>query len=252
MDMEFTNFLNKMGNETSGRTKPIREERKRESVEYFEPEPKPRRKPEPEYSVPKQKEREYEPVKESKSIINEEFLDKAYDYAQGVIKVIRNNFTTTEEKVVMLESLQKAISYYLNNMGIQAPVITQSTVQSRKQEIMTEDDWNRMPVTSYEASAGNLRMNDLTGQEVKINPTTSSYNPRLNLGIKMTPDGKQEVDLSGVTSSDITEMKMLAGMIGPEAEAKKNEQALLKNTKNQTPQFSQEALDEIAKVGRGA
>ncbi len=251
MDMDFTNFLNKMGNETSGRSKPPKEEtrsyKKPEPiVEYSEP--KPKRKPEP---VEEYEELEYEP-KEQKSIINEEFLDKAYDYAQGVIKVIRNNFKTTEEKVVMLESLQKAINYYLNNMGVQTSIPVQTAVQQRKQETITEEDWNRMPTTSYEASTGNLRMNDLTGQEIKINPATSAYNPRLNLGIKTTPDGKQEVDLSGVTSNDINEMKLLAGMIGPEAEAKKNEQAMLKNTKNQTPQFSQEALDEIAKVGRGA
>lgn len=256
MDMEFTNFLNKMGNETSGRSRLTDEKlsRRPEPIEEYS-EPKQKRRPEPEYVEPRQKRRpepveEYsEPVEEPKTIINEEFLDKAYDYAQGVIKVIRNNFKTAEEKVVMLESLQKAINYYLNNMGVQTPVIA---APKARQDVITEQEWNRMPVTSYEASTGNLRMNDLTGQEVKINPTTSAYNPSLNLGIKITPDGKQEVDLSKVTANDINEMKMLAGMIGPEAEAKRNEQAMLKNTKAQPQQFSQEALDEIAKVGRGA
>lgn len=254
MDTDFTSFLNKMGNETGSRKSKIGErqspkstppqkrvvEEKNDELDYVD--------------VPSPKEEKRQERREEKSIINEEFLDRAYDYAQGVIKVIRNNFKTAEEKVVMLESLQKAINYYLNNMGVQAPIITtQSAAQPlRRQETISEEDWNRMPTTSYEASTGNLKMNDLTGQEVKINPAASSYNPRLNLGIKMTPDGKQEVDLSGVTSNDINEMKLLAGMIGPEAEAKKNEQAILKNAKNQTQQLSQEALDEIAKVGRGA
>ena len=58
-------------------------------------------------------EEEPESRSSNKKVINEEFLDKAYDYAQGVVKVIRNNFKTTEEKVVMLESLQKAINYYI-------------------------------------------------------------------------------------------------------------------------------------------
>jgi len=249
MDMGFANFLNKMGNETSEKvkkSKPV-EERKEPIEEYSEP--KQKRRLNEEYSEPKQRREIVEEYSEPKSVINEEFLDKAYDYAQGVIKVVRNNFKTSEEKIVMLESLQKAISYYLNNMGIQTPVISQ-TRNTKQQEVMTEEEWNRTPATSYEASTGNLKMNDLTGQEVKINQTNSVYNPRLNLGIKMTPDGKQEVDLSGITTTDMNEMRLLAGMTGPEAEAKKNEQLILKNTKVQTQQFSQEALDEIAKVGR--
>lgn len=230
--MDFGDFLNKMGNETSSRKN-----------KFIEPKPvfeetRPQRR-EPKKRTLSPVENDFiEPVKETvreevytpKSRINEEFMDKAYDYAQGVIKVVRQNFKSSEERVVMLESLNKAIVYYLNSVGVQTSqtqfVPNTQTVSEGSiwnGQTISDDEWNNMSTVQNAQIDGAVKMNDLTGQSVNIQPPTGNYNKNLKIGIKITPDGKQEADLSGVTATDINEMKVLAGMIGPEAENRERE-----------------------------
>lgn len=244
--MDFGDFLDKIGNETGSRKK-----KKTTYVEHKETvvqREKPKRpkgnsiteggrtKPieEDNYAPKNKPTREDRGDDMSRSRIDEEFMDKAYDYAQGVIKVVRQNFRSTEERVVMLESLQHAINYYMQSVGKQPSQSYTPTTPTPQQmaetsgslfggQTMSENDWNNMPRTSYDQAPGSVKMNDLTGQSVNVTPPTGDYNPSLKLGIKIGPDGKQEADLSGVTSMDINEMKMLSGMIGPEAEKRKQE-----------------------------
>lgn len=240
--MDFGDFLSKMGNETSNKKK----KSSPPPTRYVEEErrPKPKKKEvivesdyddEPDYTQ-ESVEKFSEP--KQKSRINEEFMDRAYDYAQGVIKVVRNNFKTTEERVVMLESLRKAVHYYLESVGAtpkdyrsqvneNIQVENQDSSMFSNTPMMSESEWNSMPnVSNDQVSHTGVKMNDLSGQEVKLNnkpPSTGDYSPRLNLGIKIAPDGKQEADLSGVSSQDINEMRVLAGMVGPEAEKREQE-----------------------------
>lgn len=232
--MDFSDFLDKIGTETGGRK--------------VRPEPEPIQIREEIEERPIKKKRKVveeidyddEPIREEIEVvgprIDEEFRDKAYDYAQGVIKVVRQNFKSTEERVVMLESLNRAVSYYLQSVGAQPAAVATSyqpingTVTEGNitwgGETMSESDWDKMPKTYQGQTPGG--MNDLTGQSVTIQPEmapTGDYKSDLKLGIKIAPDGKQEADLSGVTAADINEMRVLAGMVGPEAESKNRELA---------------------------
>ena len=257
MDTNFSDFLSRMGNETTpGRRRqpepaprPVVEEKRQPPKKKREEEERPRQSRREEFPEPE--EEFVEEKREPKSVINEEFMDKAYDYAHGVIKVVRNNFKTTEEKVAMLESLQKAISSYLHNIGV-GPITYQQnnySPQSTPPAKMSEQEWNNMPTVQTEQfQQGHLKMNNLTGQEFRAAPPSNgAYNPRLNIGIKVTSDGKQEADLSGVTAMDINEMKMLAGLVGPEAERKKQESLALPT---RPAALSQEAQEEAAKALR--
>jgi len=255
----FSAFLNKMSGETGNRKKqPVVEERQPPK----KPAPTQRRREEEDYAeLPQHEEKKMnrrdverftEEEEKPKSAINEEFLDKAYDYAQGVVKVIRNNFKTAEERVVMLESLQKAIQSYLQNIGAQPQQqsypqqVSESTLFRSNQ--MSESEWNNMPRTQYEQTPGAVRMNNLTGQQVNLNnQQTPAYNPSLNLGVKVTSDGKTEVDLSRVSANDINEMKVLAGLVGPEADRARQEKL---TQPKKTAQLSQEAQEEAAQALR--
>lgn len=255
--LEFGDFLDKMGSETSSRKRrpepepirfdePIKEdiqprrrkEREREidynDIDYndFAEQPISEARNEPRYNESRHD--EIEEPEEEMSRIDEEFKDGAYDYAQGVIKIIRQNFKSSEERVVMLEAINQAVGYYLQSLGGQQQPQYQSithTTQaagpsSAPHATMSESAWNNIPTNSNGMSAGGMQ--DLTGQTVQIQPQmapTGDYKSELKLGIKIAADGKQEADLSGVTASDINEMRVLAGMIGPEAEAKARELA---------------------------
>ncbi len=223
-DLDFGDFLERMGNETSGRKKKKLQHKVQEQV-YIPPKPKKKAPIVEAYVEPIKEEHKVKP-----STINEEFMDKAYDYAQGVVKVIRSNFKSTEERVIMLESIHRAINYYMQSVGAQLPSISESQTEQTNEanlfggETMSESAWNNMPKTTNNQVAGSVQMNDLTGQTVASPlPKTGDYNTGLKLGIKIAPDGKQEADISGITSVDINEMKVLAGMIGPEAENRNKE-----------------------------
>lgn len=235
MEMDFSDFLSKMGEETNRRKR--RHEPTPEPVQEYRT-PKKERRPAPEPIIEERIDDDFtipEETQMPQSRIDEEFMDKAYDYAQGVIKVIRQNFKSTEERVAMLESLNHAIGYYLQSVGAQpfAPIMRESKSKSQHDAgiwggaTMSESEWDNMPRTSSERVPGAIGMNDLTGSSVDIQRETISatgdYRPDLKLGIKIAPDGKQEADLSAVTQTDINEMLVLSGMVGPEADAKQRE-----------------------------
>lgn len=243
--MDFSKFLSRMTNETSGRKSPnINEGSQRSGGNKPQAQtPRTATKPKPRKIVEDDHE-EYEEEEEvsyhqeekpkNKSKIDEEFMDKAYDYAQGIIKVVRNNFKSTEERIVMLREIQKAAAFYLQSVGVQqnsqsfeTPIPPTSNDMFATEARMSESEWDSMPkIQNEQVSHTGVKMNDLTGSEVNIKPVqpTGDYSPNLNLGIKIGPDGKQEADLSGVTQTDINEMRILAGMIGPEAEQRAREE----------------------------
>jgi hypothetical protein len=220
-DRSFTDFLDQLSGETGSRRKPepprkktINEDHNNRKERVQKAEPKPQNKPVVE---------EKKPMKNNR--IDEEFMDKAYDYAQGVIKVVRNNFSSTEERVAMLESLENAIDLYLQSLGrkqktpsIQSQPVVESSGGFFSGPKISESDWDNTPTISNET------FESVAPPSVPKGPAPSgAYDPSLKIGIKITPDGKQEADLSGVTANDIQEMQMLAGMIGPEAEQKQKE-----------------------------
>jgi hypothetical protein len=218
MAIDFSDFLERMGNETNG-PKVVREEKKSEPI--IEPRIESRPEPKAKSTVREVQEIPDEVPETHQDIINEEFMDKAYDYANGVIKVIRTNFKN-KEKIIMLESLQKAISLYLNNINPSSNInsnnisSSNNTVSRPQQQpsflstTMTEDEWNKIPVVQNETTGvSTVKLNDLTGTEVKLN---QDYNKSLDLGVKLNEHGLFEADLSNITNKDIAEMKVLSGM----------------------------------------
>jgi len=215
--LEFGDFLNKMSGETNSRKKrPVPVE------ETYIPE---RQQPVKEKvrSTPVAEEIRTPKREKPMNRIDEEFRDRAYDYSQSVIKLVRDNFKSVEERTLMFESLINAINYY---MGRSSTTVVNNSVASVQESspmfgsapVINENEWQKMG--SPMDSTG---MRDLTGQTVTQPAPTGNYKTSLNLGLKIGADGKQEADLSGITATDINEMKILAGMIGPEADNKTRE-----------------------------
>jgi hypothetical protein len=185
-----------------------------------EPEPEPVRKPQPRRREPQElPEDNYDDQDEDNSIrIDEEFRDKAYDYAQGVVKVIRNNFKDKEERIVMLESVYKAVVRYLDDIG--SPIVESTSTY-------TPRSVSNGSTASDSISAPSAPVIDrfnpdptiLEGQEVVLSRPTpmklhegDTYDPTLKLGIKVNAQGQQEVDLSRITNKDLHDMRTLMGI----------------------------------------
>jgi hypothetical protein len=185
-----------------------------------------RRKPAP---VVEEMEEEIEPVRQEPvrakqqpqqpkaDTINEEFMDKVYDYAQSVIKVAKNNFQKEQRRVV-LESIVRNINTYLADFygapASAAPVrhhqpAAASSPMFNTNTTMSESEWNSMPTVfegdSAPAPARRPSMTERIGG--------TDYSTSLNLGVKVNHNGEREVDISQVSEKEILEMKVLAGLV---------------------------------------
>lgn len=227
-DMSFGDFLNKMVGETdSNRPKKRRPQPQTESQ-------KPRKKKplyeEEEDKEPEKKEEPKKPKKENSmpqnSSSSDDIVVKALDYSTRFLKVIYDNFKNEKDRQIVLQSIRSAIDLALGGQSVNAQNISQNTsTQPRK---------HSKPEQQSQATNENVEvhMNDLSGQQVDINPKQyyqnqaqevqdGSHRKDLNLGLRVNNDGKQEVDLSNVSPHDMHEMRVLAGV---DPEQKKREQ----------------------------
>lgn len=153
---------------------------------------------------------------------NLDIMEKSLEYTRSVIKVIKENFSVKEQKMI-LETLRNTINMSLGETQTYqesySPPIRQQYSQPDPQPrilknenaspmlqgaVMSEEEWNRMGEGEEPVYA--------PPPQPRKNVPAKPYNRELNLGLKMGSNGKPEVDLSNVSSQDINEMKLLAGI----------------------------------------
>jgi hypothetical protein len=229
MDLGFGDFLSRLDGEVNSSRRKIQEdydlpENDNEDIDaYEESEPirrQPRKREEPQELPEDNEDDDYQQEEEPEDNtmrIDEEFRDKAYDYAQGVIKVIRNNFNTKEERIVMLESVYKAIIRYLDDIG--SPIV--ESAPTYVPQLTPRAPTAATPATAAATPAFDRFNPDPTqfeGQEVQLQRPApmrlheGDYNPSLNLGVKVNANGQTEADLSKITNKDLQDMKVLMGI----------------------------------------
>lgn len=229
-DMSFGDFLNKMVGETDSngpkkkrpqpQTENQRPKKKKPLYEEEENNEEPKKKKE----EPKKKENSM-PQNSSSS---DDIVVKALDYSTRFLKVIYDNFKNEKDRQVVLQSIRSAIDLALGGQSVTAQNISSQNASTQQPKRQSKPEQQ----TQSTNENVEVHMNDLSGQEVDINPKQyyqqqtqevqdGSYRKGLNLGLKVRNDGKQEVDLSNVSQHDIHEMRVLAGV---DPEQKKREQ----------------------------
>lgn len=147
--------------------------------------------------------------KPKKTEKNDDVVVKALDYATKFVKVIYDNFTDPNERETVLRSVKNAIELALNERPYSQSSTPFPSPPPSQPAPKTQSE-TKKETTNEQVE---LHMNDLTGQPVSIQPQQSEgYDRKLNLGLKVGTNGKQEVDLSSISQKDINEMKMLAGV----------------------------------------
>lgn len=236
-DMSFGDFLNRMTGETSSEKPKKPRPPKREYINEGE-RPKKKRplreeeedkeeKPKKKKEEPKQKENNMP----QNSSSGDDIVVKALDYSTRFLKVIYDNFKNEKDRQVVLQSIRSAIDLALGGHSVNAQSITQQNASQPPQQPKKTKPEQQSQATNENIE---VKMNDLSGQEVDINPQQyysqqaeevqdGSYRKGLNLGLRVNNDGKQEVDLSNVSQHDIHEMRILAG-VDPEQKKKEQKQ----------------------------
>ena len=230
MSEDFYSFLNKMGDETGARSTQSKK---------IQIQPEPVIEEDLEYEDESEQEEQEEFQEEEPMNDNLDIVERSLDYSKSVIKVIRENFNQKDQKI-MLETLRNTLNMML---GLQesyqqpqqvytpAPAAPQQQVapQLRVQDnvsamlrgaTMSEDQWNNLQDgVDYDVSynqppvASTLTVPPTALRTTgKVNESKDrGYNKDLNLGVRMGANGP-EVDLSKISSQDVEDMKILAGM----------------------------------------
>jgi len=224
-ERSFSDFLSNMNEQTNsgGKKQQYREPEPIEENEEYEDEEDDIEDEDYQPSVSRSENRN---ERNDRSESNLDIMEKSLEYTRSVIKVIKENFSAKEQKMI-LETLRNTINMSLGESQPQAyqesysPPARQQysqptvTVQPRilKNEnaspmlqgtVMSEEEWNRMGEGEEQAYT--------PPPQSKRSAPAKPYNRELNLGLKMGANGKPEVDLSNVTTQDINEMKLLAGI----------------------------------------
>lgn len=193
MELGLNDFLSQLGNETISRIErenkskgikktPIVKEEKRVEMPTQRRE-KPEPKPEPQ-------------IEERHEELNEDFIEEALDYANVIVKTVRKGFDTVEQRRKVFESIRSAIDVYLGDYQYNKPQSYTPTQKSTSQ------------------STNEIHMKDFTNQPVDIKPQRPQgiMENKLNIGVKVGHDGKQQADLSGLTQEDYQSLRVLSGI----------------------------------------
>jgi len=128
-------------------------------------------------------------VKPVSQNIDEEFIEKSLTYTTVILKSIRETFDG-DKRHVIYESLYETLGKILGQQPIQhTPIQSQSSM---------------FPNTPVQEQ---VEMSEEAKEELAIVESNQGY--KRDMGIQTTQDG---VDLSSVSSQDISDFKTLAGM----------------------------------------
>jgi hypothetical protein len=161
---------------------------------------------------------EQEEPEEQSTAINEDFVEKALDYAKIIVKSVRSTFKTEEERKKVFEAIHGAVGLFLEHKKsipqVSSPLFPGSKVGSGTYNdpgnsnltlhgTMTEEEWNKMPLVQSEAAPD---------VPLEIQSKATGYKRDMKIVLKESADGKKEVDLSQVSAQDIDDIKVLAGI----------------------------------------
>jgi len=147
------------------------------------------------------------PKAEKKEVkrLDEEFIEKALDYAKIVMKTVRQSFSSEEERIKIYESIRSAIDLFLGEeqKSVRINTSTRKYVgETVSSGTMSEEEWNNMPIVQ-------------DGQTFVPPPRSSNigeYKRDLQIPLKEGRDGKAEVDLNSIPQKDKDDLKVLMGI----------------------------------------
>jgi hypothetical protein len=232
-EMNFNTFLSRMGKETNPSLEEDKPKRVREPVEeeeniapeeIYEREDRSRREERPR----REESRREEPKREEKrrvvvedyedepeQLTEEEIVEKAFEYAKSVIKVVRTNFNSDRERKIFFEAVKSAVSLCLGEsqqqqsprQQIVAPqILATKGKKTKKNEpaIQAEQE-----VTGYELDGMDIteQIRKSTQAPLKLEDVED-----FNIKRKVNSRGEVEADISGMTADDMKAFKVLAGV----------------------------------------
>lgn len=180
-EVEFNDFLSQLGKDTVSRIK-------KEQPKIEQPKVEETVKP-----IHQSVQPVIEPqiVQTSVQSLDEEFFANALDYANIVLKSVRDSFESQEEKRKVCESIRNAMNFYLGESTSVPQAVKPEVVQTK----MSEKDWDKVPVIQ---------------QPEKIQESSESVGYETDTNMSLKSDNS--VDLSHITTDDISEFKVLAGI----------------------------------------
>ena len=206
-ERSFSDFLSNMNEQTNSKPKYTAPESIEEDDDYVEDIE----------DEDIEEERKNVPRSESRNENSLDIMEKSLEYTRSVIKVIKENFSSKEQRMI-LETLRNTINMSLGDQQVyqeSSPVRQQQAAAPQRMiknenaspmlqgTAISEEEWNRMGDGEEQISPP---------PQPRRNAHAAPYKRELNLGMKMGPSGKPEVDISKITSQDINEMKLLAGI----------------------------------------
>jgi len=200
MMSNFDSFLKKMMGETDTPQQNIIEGRmKTGGVKKQTDTPRPNTKPAP---------RKLE-VSES---IEDDIVDKAFEYAATFSKIVKKNFPDKSNRKVVLESVRAAINLMLGESvdSVKTASNVRNTVPQKPIEVKAADidDDNEDP---YEV----MRRAQIS--RLPENFTTDNASSDLHIKSFTNSNGETEIDLSHMTNEDMQALRILSG-IAPKPE----------------------------------
>jgi len=178
MELGLNDFLTELGRDTISRLNRENKAREIPGVKQVKEEKKIEMPPKP-----KQQKIEPEPVKQ----LDEDFIETALDYANVIIKTVKSNFDSPNERRKVFESIRAAINLYLDEQ----------------------------PRQSYQPSYSQpveMHMQDYTGQTVETQQPLGMIENKLNIGIKIDERGNKEADISSLTEQEKYNLRVLSGI----------------------------------------
>ena len=187
MEVEFNDFLSQLGRDTVSRIK--KEQPKPEPIAVEE-------------EVVEEKttpivEDVYIPEVKQSTQLDEDFFAQALDYANIVLKSVRGSFDSKEERKKVCESIRNAMNFYLNESN-PTPIARAARAASKPQNQMSEEDWNKVPTIQKP-------------EPIIKNETTESVGYQ-KTDTNMTMNADNSVNLSHLTTEDMSDFRTLAGI----------------------------------------
>ncbi len=183
MELGLNDFLAELGRDTVSRLNRESKAREIPGVKQVKEEKK--------IEMPQPRQQKIEPKQEVEPL-DEDFVETALDFASVIIKTVKSNFESSNERRKVFESIRSAINLYLDEQPrYNSPQPKQTTSFSTPVE---------MPLQDY------------TGQVIETQYPMGGIDNKLNIGIKVDERGNKEADISSLTEQEKYNLRVLSGI----------------------------------------
>lgn len=181
MELGLNDFLAELGRDTISRLNRESKAREIPGVKQAKEEKK--------IEMPQPRQQKIEPEVKS---LDEDFVETALDYASVIIKTVKSNFESSNERRKVFESIRSAINLYLDE---------QPHYNNSQPKIDTSFS---TPVE--------MPLQDYTGQVIETQYPMGGIENKLNIGIKVDERGNKEADISSLTEQEKYNLRVLSGI----------------------------------------